>query len=125
LAVVGAILAIGGIAVAWQMYGARAYVAEPLARYGAVYRLLAGRYYIDEFYMWLIDKLAIGVANGLAAFDRLALDRLVNEIANLFADGGRALRTAQTGRVQNYGLVLFGGMAVIALALVIVPLVRA
>ena len=28
------------------------------------------------------------------------------------------LRTAQTGRVQNYGLVLFGGMAVIALVLV-------
>jgi hypothetical protein len=35
------------------------------------------------------------------------------------------LRTTQTGRVQNYGLVLFGGMAVIALVLVIVPLVRA
>jgi hypothetical protein len=49
---------------------------------------------------------------------------LVNGVAGAFASGGRVLRTSQTGRVQNYGLALFGGMAVIALVLVIVPLVR-
>jgi NADH-quinone oxidoreductase subunit L len=106
------------------MYGARAFVTEPLARYGAVYTLLARRYYIDEFYMWLIDKLFIGVAYVLGIFDRQALDGLVNGIADAFAEGGRVLRTAQTGRVQNYGLILFGGMAVIALVLVILPLVQ-
>ena len=37
----------------------------------------------------------------------------------------RALRAVQTGRVQNYGLVLFGGLALIAVVLVIVPLVKA
>jgi NADH-quinone oxidoreductase subunit L len=124
LAVLGAGLAIAGIGVAWSMYGARAYVTEPLARYGAVYRLLAGRYFIDEFYMWLIDKFAIGLAAAISVFDRDGLDRLVNGIAAAFAAGGRTLRTTQTGRVQNYGLVLFGGMAVIALVLVVVPLLR-
>jgi NADH-quinone oxidoreductase subunit L len=124
LAGIGAVLAIGGIAIAWTMYGARAYVAEPLTRLGTVYNVLWRRYYIDEFYMWLIDKLAIGVANAVALFDREALDGLVNGIARQFAQGGRALRVIQTGRVQNYGLVLFGGMAVIALVLVIVPLIR-
>jgi NADH-quinone oxidoreductase subunit L len=124
LALVGAVLAIVGIGVAWSMYGARAFVTEPLARYGAVYTLLARRYYIDEFYMWLIDKLFIGVAYVLGIFDRQALDGLVNGIADAFAEGGRVLRTAQTGRVQNYGLILFGGMAVIALVLVILPLVQ-
>jgi NADH-quinone oxidoreductase subunit L len=124
LAAIGAVLAIAGVGVAWMMYGAREFVTEPLARYGAVYTLLARRYLVDEFYMWLIDKLFIGVAFGLAIFDREALDRLVNGIAGAAAEGGRSLRTTQTGRVQNYGLVLFGGMAVIALVLVIVPLVR-
>jgi NADH-quinone oxidoreductase subunit L len=124
LAVVGAVLAIAGIATAWVMYGARQFVTEPLARFGFAYELLARRYYIDEFYMWLIDKLVIGVSYAVAAFDRQGLDRLVNAVADGFASGGRVLRTIQTGRVQNYGLALFGGMAVIALVLVIVPLVR-
>jgi NADH-quinone oxidoreductase subunit L len=120
----GAVLAIVGIVVAWAMYGARAFVREPLARLGGIYTLLWRRYYIDEFYMWLIDKLAIGVASVVAAFDRDGLDGLVNGIARLFTQGGSVLRLAQTGRVQTYGLVLFGGMAVIALALVAVPLIR-
>jgi NADH-quinone oxidoreductase subunit L len=124
LAVAGAVLAIAGIGTAWMMYGARQFVSEPLARFGSAYTLLAHRYYIDELYMWLIDKLVIGVGYALTIFDREALDGLVNGIAALFPDFGGMLRTAQTGRVQNYGLVLFGGMAVIALVVVIVPLVR-
>jgi NADH-quinone oxidoreductase subunit L len=125
LAGLGALLALAGIVAAWAWYGARAYVTEPLLRFGAAYRVLSRRYYIDEFYMWLIDKAAIGLAFALSAFDRQALDEVGNGLARLFAQGGSALRTAQTGRVQNYGLALFGGMAVIALVLVLVPRVRA
>jgi NADH-quinone oxidoreductase subunit L len=125
LAGLGAVLAIAGIGAAWVWYGARAYVTEPLLRFGTAYRVLNRRYYIDEFYMWLIDASAIGVAYAVSVFDRQGLDALVNGIADAFARGGRVLRTAQTGRVQNYGLALFGGMAVIALVLVLVPLVRA
>jgi NADH-quinone oxidoreductase subunit L len=118
------VLAIAGIAVAWVMYGAREFVSEPLTRFGSVYTLLARRYYIDEFYMWLIDKLVIGVAYALTIFDRNVLDGLVNGTAALMGEFGSTLRTAQTGRVQNYGLVLFGGMAVIALVMVLLPMVR-
>jgi NADH-quinone oxidoreductase subunit L len=124
LTIVSALLAISGIGVAWLVYGTRAFVAEPLLRFGSLYRVVSQRYYIDEFYMWLIDILAIGLASALAIFDRQGLDRVVNGVAEAFASGGRVLRTVQTGRVQNYGLVLFGGMAMIALVLVIVPLVR-
>jgi NADH-quinone oxidoreductase subunit L len=124
LAVVGSVLAVAGMLIAWLMYGARAYVTEPLARFAAVYTLLWRRYYIDELYMWLIDKLAIGVAYAVAAFDRQALDGLVNGFAGIFGAFGRGLRQMQTGRVQNYGLVLFGGLAVIAIVLVALPLLR-
>ena len=121
LTIVGAVLAIGGIAVAWVVYGTREYVREPLLRFGALYQLINRRYYIDELYMKLIDVVAIGLGAALAIFDRSILDGIVNGIAALFAAAGRGLRTSQTGRVQNYGLVLFGGMAVIALVLVFVP----
>jgi NADH-quinone oxidoreductase subunit L len=124
LTAVSALLAIAGIVGAWLVYGTREYVTEPLVRFGALYRIVNRRYYIDELYMWLIDKLVIAVGYALTFFDRQLLDQLVNGIALAFAQGGRALRTMQTGRVQNYGLVLFGGMAVIALALLLVPLVR-
>jgi len=124
LAVVGAVLAILGIAGAWAWYGARAYVTEPLLRFGTAYRILNRRYYVDELYMWLIDKLAIGLSLVLSAFDRSVLDQVGNGLARVVAGGGAGLRGIQTGRVQNYGLVLFGGMAVIALVLVIVPQVR-
>ena len=121
---VSAVFAILGIVAAWAWYGARAFVTEPLLRFGTAYRVLNRRYYVDEFYMWLIDILAIGVASVVSIFDRQALDQVGNGLAGLVAGGGRGLRAMQTGRVQNYGLVLFGGMAVIALVLVVVPLVR-
>jgi NADH-quinone oxidoreductase subunit L len=121
---VSAVLAILGILTAWVWYGARAYVTEPLLRFGGVYRLLNRRYYIDELYMKLIDIFAIGVGFALSIFDRQALDQVGNGLARLVAGIGGGLRNVQTGRVQTYGLVLFGGMAVIALVLVIIPQVR-
>jgi NADH:ubiquinone oxidoreductase subunit 5 (subunit L)/multisubunit Na+/H+ antiporter MnhA subunit len=121
LPIIGSVLAIGGIIVAWVMYGAKAFSTEPLLKLGSLYTLLARRYYIDEFYMKLIDVFAIGVAAALAVFDREGLDRFFNGIGAFFAKAGQWLRGAQTGRVQNYGLVLFGGMAVIALALLFGP----
>ncbi len=69
--------------------------------------------------MWLIDKLAIGVGFALSAFDRGGLDQVGNGLALAFGAAGGGLRRIQTGRVQNYGLVLFGGMAVIALVVLL------
>ncbi len=119
LTVISAVLAIAGIGAAWVWYGAREYVTEPLLRLGTAYRILTRRYYIDELYMWLIDKAAIGLAFALSAFDRQFLDQVGNGIARALAEAGQGLRTVQTGRVQNYGLVLFGGMAVIGLVMVV------
>jgi NADH-quinone oxidoreductase subunit L len=124
LATVSSVLAIIGMAAAWLWYGARAYVTEPLLRFGAAYRVLNRRYYIDELYMWLIDKLAIGIGLVLSAFDRGGLDQVGNGLALGIAGAGSVLRKMQTGRVQTYGLVLFGGMAVIAVVLLLAPQVR-
>jgi NADH-quinone oxidoreductase subunit L len=125
LALLGAVLAVGGIAVAWLFYGMRTtYAVEFGRRFRPIYVLLLNRYYIDEFYMWLIDKLVLATSLAFSIFDRQALDAAFDGLAGLFRIGGGGLRTVQTGRVQNYGLVLFGGLALIAILLVF-PLVRA
>ena len=108
-----------------MMYGARA-VRRPsrCARFGAVYTLLARRYYIDEFYMWLIDKLVIGVGYALSHLRPPGARPVGNGLAALCrgraaaaahgADGPRPeLRPGAVRRHGGHRLVL-----------VIVPLVR-
>jgi NADH-quinone oxidoreductase subunit L len=119
-----ALLALAGIGLAWVMYGRPSPLPQRLGALlgGAPYRVLLHRYYVDEFYMWLIDHTALAASLGLNLFDRNWLDALWNGLARFFRSSGSALRLVQTGRVQNYGLLLFGGMAVIAIA-VMLPLV--
>jgi len=119
LAIVGSLLALAGIAVAWVFYGQRTGYAVALGeRFRGLYTLLLHRYYVDELYMWLIDRTAIASGLLLTVFDRQALDAAWTGVAELFRNGGRLIRLSQTGRLQNYGLALFGGMAIIALVLV-------
>jgi NADH-quinone oxidoreductase subunit L len=67
LMLLGAVLAIGGIAVAWLFYGMRtSYAVDFGRRFQPIYTLLLNRYYIDEFYMWLIDKLVLATSLGLS-----------------------------------------------------------
>jgi NADH-quinone oxidoreductase subunit L len=113
LAAGSAVLALAGIALAWGMYGSRVF---PVFQGGALYRVLLNRYYVDEIYAGLISLFVIGVGQALAFFDRGFLDGIVNGVARLTRGSGGGLRTIQTGRVQNYGLLLFGGMVAIAVA---------
>ena len=99
-------------------------VVDPVAvgvRFHGLYTLLLNRYYIDELYARAIDVLAIAPGARLAVFDRRALDGLVNGVADLTLRAGSRLRTVQTGRIPQYGLVMLAGVAVIALALLLAP----
>ncbi len=118
---------------------------NPVARAG--YRLLVNKYYLDHLYTgivigsikgaiaraayWVNQKVIDGVVNGVGVaskwsgnwvykyLDQKGVDRVVNG-AGFGAEGfGGILRTIQTGRVQQYGALLFGATAVLALSLVI------
>jgi NADH-quinone oxidoreductase subunit L len=123
---ISAILAIVGISVAWIMYGTPSTLPQRLGAVldGRPYQILLHRYYIDELYMKLIDVFALGTSTALSVFDRSVLDAAWNGVGSFLRDGGESLRLAQTGRLQNYGLLLFGGMAVIAIVLVLPLLLR-
>ena len=114
-----------------------------LARSG--YAFLVNKYYLDDLYenvivgglqgavarasYWVNQNVIDGVVNGvgrtatLAArytyliVDQRIVDGTVNEIAHEADAAGGELRRVQSGRVQRYAILLFGGVAVLSLAL--------
>jgi NADH:ubiquinone oxidoreductase subunit 5 (subunit L)/multisubunit Na+/H+ antiporter MnhA subunit len=120
---IGVSVGLLGILLAGLMYGARRgisptwYAAIPGGR--AVYTLLLNKYYLDELYLWLIRLVILGISSLAAWFDLHIIDGLANGTAAAVRGLGNATSRTETGRVQNYGAVFFGGAVLIAIALFI------
>jgi len=110
------------------------------------YTFLANRYYLDHLYTgvvvggikgpiaraayWVNQNILDGIVNGAGAsarffgafiykwIDQGAIDGAVNGSGAGAESLGQAFRRLQTGRVQQYGSLLFGATALLALALV-------
>jgi NADH-quinone oxidoreductase subunit L len=133
---ISTVLAVLGLLVGWSLYRRyRPGEVEPFqAALGPVFVVLKNKYYIDEFYRlvfirpvvwlagfcfkiddrWIIDPFVdlVGAAGRLASdvsrvLDSVVVDRwFVEGTARLFNVAGRQLRYSETGRVQNYLLVV-------------------
>ncbi len=115
-------------------------------RIPVLYPLLVNKYYIDDFYMdvivrpirgpiargvdWLnghvIDAVVNGVGFGIKAlakpiyaFDQLGLDGALNASAAGTAATGTFLRMFQTGKVQQYAVMIFAGTVLLVAGLII------
>jgi NADH-quinone oxidoreductase subunit L len=128
-------VALAGLALGWLLYGRNPLVAgqtDPLERLGPLWVILKNKYWIDEIYnatlvrgtIFLADLLFafdLGVIDGLVnlagkatvafstlnrLFDTYIIDGAVNGVGWLARALGRQLRLIQTGRVQNYLLLL-------------------
>ncbi len=106
-----------------------------------IFTILANKYYFDEIYrglfihptvwlagicakfdyQWVINPIVnffgwftVLVADGMAAFDQFGIDGyFVNGIPSLVNRFGRQMRQLQTGRVQNYMLLLVIGLIIL------------
>jgi NADH-quinone oxidoreductase subunit L len=132
---VSIVMAFGGIGLGYLLYGRNPLVAgqrDPLERMGVVWKVLRNKYYIDEIYRATIIRGTIGLSNVCARFDLGIIDGIVNLIGKLterwswvsrlfdvyIIDGivngvgrvasavGQELRYIQTGRVQNYMIIV-------------------
>jgi NADH-quinone oxidoreductase subunit L len=111
----------------------------------AGYTFLVNKYYLDDIYTdgvvgsikgpiaraayWINQNVIDGVLNGAAALaimlgrftydivDQRIVDGAVNGLGLSAEAGGGALRTVQTGKVQQYAAILFGALIVFAVAL--------
>jgi NADH-quinone oxidoreductase subunit L len=112
------------------------------------YALLANKYYLDHLYTgvvvgsikgpiaraayWFNQNVIDGIVNAVGIGSRKAgevlyrrvdqgvVDRAVNGAGFGAEDAGGFLRVIQSGRVQQYGALLFGGATVLAFALALI-----
>jgi NADH-quinone oxidoreductase subunit L len=112
------------------------------------YAFLANKYYLDHLYTglvvgsikgaiaraayWFNQRVLDGIVNAVGTasrrggellyryVDQGVVDRSVNGSGHGAEGAGGLLRTMQTGRVQQYAGLLFGGATVLAVVLVVV-----
>jgi len=107
-----------GILLAYAIYSAKWISAERVGgMFAPLYTLFSRKYWFDELYenIFVRKSLVNGWFVGLQKFDDNGVDGAVNGIANATIAGGRAIRRAQTGQLQLYGL--FIGIGVLAIIL--------
>jgi NADH-quinone oxidoreductase subunit L len=134
-----------GIYLAWRFYQRDPLWSTPkriAASFAPVHQLLENKYWVDELYsktaiagtlafsrlLWLFDQWIIdGFVNGVRHFtvvvlghgswlvDRFLVDGVVNGVASAAKGSSMLLRRAQSGLVQNYALVMGGGIVFIAM----------
>ena len=118
----GALVAALGV---WLAY--RWYVRDPEAparfveRFPAglgpgMYRASVNKYYVDDIYGLVFARGGVLLAEALWWFDARIIDGIVNGAGWLASTIGGGLRKVQTGRVENYGLGIAAGLAVVLLA---------
>ena len=118
LPLIGLLVALFGIFMAYVIYGKQWIKAEMMGRiFGPLYTLVFRKYFFDELYEGVIVKLALikGLFTGFSLFDSKGVDGAVNGVSDVVMDSGRAIRHAQTGQLQLYGLFIGIGVVVISL----------
>jgi NADH-quinone oxidoreductase subunit L len=142
LMLIGTVVALSGIYLAYLMYYKRAISPEKMgARFKPIYTFLYNKWYFDELYLatiinpvyWLMEVLyrfdlgiidwfvnfvgKLGLFNSVVwqTFDVFVVDGAVNGIgyATRWFAGG--LRKIQTGAIQNYAFVIFLGVVLLIL----------
>ena len=112
---IGSLTAAGlGILLAYWFYLRSPEIPEGLATaFSGAYRTLVNKYYVDEFYNWLIvHPVVVGSRKFLWQFvDVGVIDGAVNGSAEATADIGQVLRRIQSGNIRSYAAwVLLGAV---------------
>ena len=116
---------LGGLGVAWLVYGARVVEADRVRRFAEpLPEILANKYYLD----WLYEEFFVrGVVLGGAAWllslwDKYVIDGVVNGVGIVARWGAEQARLLQAGQAQLYAsAMLIGVVGAIAGILIIDP----
>ena len=111
------LLAVGAFALGWAIYMSRKISLEPWHdRFAAPIRVIANKYYLDDVYQWVVDKVVLTFARFIGFFDRVVVnDGGVNGAADSVRVTGQGLRYHVTGKVYNYALGIAIGVVVLTL----------
>ncbi len=119
---IGGLISIAGIAIAYYCYVARPGVtARLIDRFGAVHSFLLHKWYFDELQDALVYRPAIALGRfANSVFERLVVDGIVALATGLTRGAGSVVRDAQSGFVRAYALLLVGGFAALGVYFLVV-----
>jgi NADH-quinone oxidoreductase subunit L len=119
---VGAIMSLAGIGLAYLAYVARPGLTGRLRdHFGGVHNFLQHKWYFDEAIDFLIYRPAIRAgrfANNV--IERRFVDGIVTATVGAVREAGLLVRGAQSGFVRAYALLVLGGFAALALYFLVV-----
>jgi NADH-quinone oxidoreductase subunit L len=121
LLLVGAAVAVSGVWLAHRWYvrqtdaPGRFVQRFPLGLGPGMYAASVNKYYIDDIYQLVWARGGVLVSEALWWFDAKVIDGTVNGAGWVARTIGGGLRKSQTGRVENYGLGIAAGLAIVVL----------
>ena len=108
---------LGAFGGSWLYWNGRLDRATALAEWQPkVYDMVRRKFYFDDLYQFLIDRVVLGFSYLVSWFDRFAVnDTGVDGSATMTGYAGFLLKHLQTGRVPNYALAIAAGVVALTL----------
>jgi NADH-quinone oxidoreductase subunit L len=83
---------------------------------GGLYTVAKKKFYVDEVYLFITKKIIFNLVGRPAAWiDRHVIDGMMNGLAYVTASTSHLIKGVQSGRVQNYALYFFAGVAALVI----------
>lgn len=111
------VVAATGIALAAWMYLRENGRADSVAKsLKGLYSAAKRKFYVDELYMFITKNIIFNFIGRPAAWiDKNVVDGTVNQIADTTVDVSKSIKNMQSGRLQQYLIFFFGGLALLLL----------
>jgi NADH-quinone oxidoreductase subunit L len=114
VSIIGAFVGVLGAFYFWWSEARPAKAAG--ARFPQVYAALKNKFYMDDFYQTIIDRVVLALGGFIAWWDRNVVnDTGVDGSAALTVYSGFRMKFFQTGKLPNYALAIILGVVVLAI----------
>ena len=126
LAAAGTIAGLLGIGLATIMYWRPIIAPDAIASAAPpASNRLYNKYYFDDAYPWVIDRIVLGLAGLAATFDRKVInDNVIDRPGSLTVAAGDKIRYLETGRIYHYAFAFVVGIALIGAVIYAFPNVQ-
>jgi NADH-quinone oxidoreductase subunit L len=122
---VSAVVGLIGIAIAWWLHlagrtsAATSRADSLLPMLGPIPRWAQNKWYVDEFYNFVIRTPLLVLAHIFHLIDKILVDGLVNLFGALPRALGSSLRPTQSGQLHGYAVAMAGGIGFLILIVLI------
>lgn len=118
LQVLALAISILGLVLAYLMYGKKSISADAIPEtLPWLYRLSYRKYYVDEFYHYVIVRPLGWLGIILNGFDKYIVDGLVGLTAKITQGIGSLHARVQSGQMQSYGAMVLFGLLILIVAI--------